>query len=154
MSSLVQLHFIAAIPPPSPLHAHTLPGTFTIGLHNWRRLTGNDGQLRLGPLMDGLADACSKDADIVLSTELGATRCTKGIEGGRYHGDWSCADQPRFGEGVGAFFDAEWTGQWVHLEWVPRPSNCRFYAILRENTLLVTGVFYAPHQGHLSGLDF
>ena len=65
-----------------------LPSTFVVALFNWRKLTNEQEQLRIVPLMEGLATATAHNVDVVLSTELGTTRRTQALAGSQFSTDW------------------------------------------------------------------
>jgi hypothetical protein len=97
--------------------------------------------------MAGLAEAAQYDADVLLATELGTTRRTQPLEGGRYVSDWGVGDKARFGEAVGAFFDNPWTGQWANIKVEAAPRNSRFYFLHTQPTIVILICFYAPQAG-------
>ena len=92
--------------------------------------------------------AFEHNVDFILSTELGATSLTRKPQGARYDMDWSVSTACTNGTGVGAFFDAPWSGSWVALKETSVSPNMRFYLVGTDAATLLIGVFYAPHQGH------
>ena len=123
-----------------------------IGFLNWRQLTDKQGNIRLGPYLDGLEAASTANLDVLLGAEMGTTTATLPINGGRYTSNWSVHPKPVPGVGVGAFFDEPWADKWSLLPAPSAPSNSRFYLLKSGSCCFIVGVFHAPHQGYSTQL--
>ena len=124
-------------------------GNLTIAIMNWQQLTSGDGQIRIGPMTEGLAVASSEDADVILGSELGTEQATKHIARGRYVAEWSIADKVMPGQAVGVFIDNDrWEGMWVVIQEPSAPKNSRFYLLQAHECRILIGVFDAPQRGH------
>ena len=71
---------------------------------NWQKLTDRNAQVRMGPLMDGLAAATDFGSDLVLSAEVGATAQTMDPRVQGFEADWESRARSVLGVGVGGKF--------------------------------------------------
>jgi hypothetical protein len=126
--------------PPNPNNQ----STFNLCLKNWRQLTNSDGEIKLGPLLEGIAEAQWSNADCILSTEVGATASTKEVELHDFHVDHELSNKALPGQGVGAMFAQQWRGKWVTVDGSGAPTNSRIYLIEEAGKRILIGVFYAP----------
>ena len=123
-------------------------GSFSVCLKNWRQLTNSDGDIKIGPLLEGVTEAQWHNADCILSTETGATADTNPIELQEFDIDFESCQKAAPGQGVGALFADRLRGKWAAIDTPKTPTNYRFYLIEENGIHILVGVFYAPHAGH------
>ena len=87
----------------------------TVASPDWRKFTDSRDQLRVGPLMDGLDEAPSRNFDVFFAAEVGSTSCTMETSADHFDGDWECGKGSVVCVCVGAFVKRRWAGKWCAL---------------------------------------
>ena len=124
---------------------------FTVGLFNWRRLTGRAAQIRHGIYAEAVGVFADTGCHFVGCTETGVTVATAPAEPGRYTAALPPGRAAVPGEGVGGLFDEVLYERWAQARVKGAPANCTFFlmegVLAQAGVLLGACVFYLRQSG-------